>query len=200
MTTELENDIRDALRHRAETISTDTRSVAQRPRRIRPRPTWHVLAAAAAVAVLAVAVAVAAWRGTAHHTQPGGGPPVTLVPRDKTTWRLVRASTPDGTVVSGAVVPAGLNFKPHRLLLGSDGINTINASYVPTGDGFRINTIDVERGRYSGHDQRVFAVQQAIDALFGGRAGATVPVQSRLRGNHLTLTTRGYSFTFRFQG
>ena len=193
MTTDLEAEIRDALLERAHTVTADSLryAAAPRSRQMSSRAAWSMLAAAALVAAVATVVAVAPWQSD-HHGPASG----TRVPAANTSWQLVRADSPTGGIVTGDELRGRLVFNPDHLL-GDDGISAIDATYAPTGEGFRVSTIAASANGYAGHNRRVLAVKAAVDAIFIDADGGPVDVTSRVHGDRLTLRVSGYILQFR---
>lgn len=196
MTTDLEVEIRDALYTRAQSVTTAALRYADAPRREQrssPRAAWSVIAIAAVVAALTIVVAIRPWRDDHSATTAGSSG----VPASNTTWRLVRADSPDGSIVAGNDLRAKLSFTGDRHLLGDDGINTTDSTYVPTAKGFRTYPIGTSLVGYAGNDRRVLEVISAMGALFNNALTGSVDVESHLRGDHLTLQANGYILQFR---
>jgi len=194
MTTELESEIRDALQARAASITpTSLRHArASRRRLMAPRVLWPVLAAAAVVAALAAVIAIQPWRAGHSESAAGRG----QLPAANTTWTLVRADSPDGSIVAGNDLRASLTFDARGHVLGNDGVNTTDATYVPIARGFRVYPIGTTAAGYAGHDRRVLEVISAMGALFQNVLTGSVDVASQLHGDRLTLQANGYILQF----
>jgi hypothetical protein len=198
MTTDLESEIRDAMHARAQSVTAASLQFPDGPRREHrssPRVAWSVLAIGAVVAALTVVITIQPWHD-GRQAASGGS----VVPAVNTTWRLVRADSPDGSIVAGRDLSTRITFKRGGRLLGSDRFGSIEGTYRPTATGFRVYPGGDFGWDYGGHDRRVIEVISAMNALFHSALTGSVDVESHVHGDRLTLEVAGYHLQFRRAG
>jgi len=195
MKDDLEVEIRDALRVRAQAVTaTDLRRTDDGRDHPTRRNVLAALAAAAAVAALAVGIGVVVWpssdKGPTPQPATGGAGVIGV------KWQFEHGiqGTTTFTSPSGRV---SIAFYREGKFGADDGINYLGGPYVATADGLRIGPAGSTLVGYAGHDPNVLATQIAFGALTGGRA----PVSAKFNDQgELVLSGPGYSLWFRNAG
>ena len=187
MTIQLEDEIRDALRTRAQAVAPGRLRYAGAARSHRPRTRrsgpWGVIAAAAAVAVLATGIAIFAFQHGRDAGRPAANSGTALA---DTRWRVVTVTDP-GTrtaITSRRVI---VDFIAGGEFHADDDVNYYSGKWRATSGGLDITNVGTTLAAYGGNDPAVLAAQRGIGAL----TSSTTAVRVRLASDALRLTAKG---------
>lgn len=192
MNTDLEDEIRAALRDRAMSVTATDLRADEAPPAARNRTILAALAAAAVVAALAVGLAVAVWPREHRDDAPvaaGGGSVVGI------RWQFSHGiqGTTNFTSPSRKVFVA---FYPGGEYGADDGINGIGGHYRITSRHIELSGTVTTLVGYGGTDPNVLATQAGFAALTSGHSAVT----ARIGDGQLTLSGPGYTLWFRNAG
>jgi hypothetical protein len=200
MNTDLERELRTALRARADAVtSADLRHAtgAAKPVRRTSRTVGRLVAPLAAAACVAVLAAVIATRGgTGARSAGGGHSAAVLVGQDWQLSTIRRAGGESVTVPAG--LAAGIAFESAKVLSFGWGSSDrfpayrlTRCTYTSVAGGIAVGTESTDRGgTVRGRSARL--TDAAIDAAT--RPGTRVAIDHGPRA--LVLTAGGYVFTF----
>ena len=181
MSTDLENDLRDALRARAATITADRLQHPAAPPRTPRRPlgAWLAVAAAAVVVVLAVTI-VALHRTDSNPSRP----PAAARSLAGTSWR-VSVSTDVKTNASFRVAGQTVRFGAGGAFRASDEANSYAGRWRVEGDQLYLSDMSGTLAGLIYHGPTSVAGPLSIQTLTGTRG----PITVRLGRDRLELST-----------
>lgn len=206
--TDLEDDLRAALRARADEL---TAADLRRPflddqSRARGRRGPLLAALATAACVAAGGVGIAVWHphtgapadGTfAGHPVKTGSRPSDIDPGftgalSNSMWSLVKVTHGGKVTTIPDRIGARLTFAPHGRIVAYDGVNTASASCAVRADGTLVfGPAATTAIGYVGHDPAVLTAVDSIGALLQG--GGTGAVEREHGLDRLTVRTAGYT-------
>ncbi|HET8583191.1 MAG TPA: hypothetical protein VFL65_08055 [Jatrophihabitans sp.] len=190
MSTELEDEIRTALRESAESVTRDRLHYADGPRdRVRRRAPLY--AAIAAAVVVAIAVGASFWTAN-RGTTPAGGHSLRLAGN---YWRLVSVTDSHGTVAIPNSPPADLMFYPDGTFAATDGGNVYTGDYRSTPTSIALSHVIGSGAGYVGSNPVVLARIAAVGAMTTGDEVAVTR-----HGDHLTLHAGSYTLQYKYGG
>jgi len=181
VSTELENDLRDALHARAATITPDRLRRSAAPHRSvrRPPGAWVAAAALVLAAIVAVGFAVLGGKGSGDRVAAAGNAPDLR----GTAWSVV-AVTIDGKRQPIASPDVYVVFHIDHRFGGNENINYHGGRWRQSGDRLIISDVITTAVGYGGHDPAVLAAERGIGALDGD-------VRVGTQDGHLRLTAGG---------
>ena len=197
MSTELEDEIRTALRESAESVTRARLRYADGPRdRVRRRAALYAALAAAAV-VVAIAIGASLWTANRASTPAGGTGADTLA---GTGWRLVSVTGPHGTIAIPGELAAGVQFPLGGRFVAEDGVNAYSGGYRADSTGIFISDVSGSAAGYVGADSVQLAAIEGIQALFVSGTDRPVHVGVQEHGAHLTLRAGKYTLRLSYEG
>lgn len=181
MSSDLENELRDALHARAAAVTAADLRAAPTAGRRRPRvPGWALAAVAVVAAIAAVGVAVLA--GDRDGTPPAG----TGQPLAGTRWRVV-AVTEQGHRVAITSRRVVVEFGTGGRFDADDGVNYYSGRWRLGAHGLLITDVGGTLAGYGGRDPAVLAAQRGIGAVTTGDG----PVSAQRTASTLRLAAHG---------